>query len=239
MSDTRQMAQTVDSGVSDRDPPSAQGIYEALRRQILDLELVPDTTLSRSALARSFGVSLTPVREALQLLEQDGLVEIVPQSRTSVSRIDRRDILEMHFLRVAAETEVVRRLARMPEASVMAGAVDVLKQQLALVGDTDRMGRFSELDRAFHLTLFQAVGMTRVHALLARKLGSLARCQRLDLPTPGKMQDILDGHTDILERIRAGDPEGAAGAMRAHLSGSIAKVAELRGRHPGFFTTEE
>ncbi|NNE81412.1 MAG: GntR family transcriptional regulator [Silicimonas sp.] len=222
-----------------RDRTVARTVYDTLRRRILDLDLVPDTTLSRTELAKDFQVSLTPLRDALQLLEQDGLVRIFPQSRTLVTRIDRRDLLETHFLRVAAETEVVRRLARRPDMPALKTARACLDKQTVLVARPGRMDRFSDLDRQFHLALFEGVGMGNVHAMLQRKLGSILRCQRLDLPSPGKLQEIVAGHKDILDRIEAADPEGAAGAMRAHLSGSISRVSALRNKFPDYFVAED
>ena len=81
--------------------------------------------------------------------------------------------------------------------------------------------------------------MQGIHAMLMRKLGSLLRCQQLELPMPGKNRAIAQGHSDILGRIRAGDPDGAAAAMWAHLSGSISRIAELRHRHPGYFSIDD
>jgi len=212
-------------------------VYEKLRQEILDLELPPDATLSRAELGERFSVSQTPVREALQALEQDGLVKIFPQSRTIVTRIDEQELFETQFLRVAAETEVVRRLARMPNSQSLERAKKLLNMQVTLVGDLDQMDMFSDLDRAIHRTLFEGVGMGNIHAMLQRRQGALTRCQRLELPMSGKMETIIDFHRSILERIEAQDPDGAASAMRAHLSGSISRVSALRSQFPDFFIT--
>lgn len=213
-------------------------VYQALRREILALDLPPDATLSRAELVERFGVSQTPIREALQLLEQDGLVQIFPQSRTVVTRIDQQLLFETHFLRVSAETEVVRRLARMPGSEAVARAEKLVDMQTTLVGDLGQMEMFNDLDRAFHRTLFEGVGMGRIHEMLERRQGALARCARLELPMKGKMETIIGFHRDILERIRAGDSDGAVAAMRAHLSGSIGRVAALRSEFPDYFAGE-
>lgn len=84
---------------------SASGrIYDDLRQRILSLELPPGTNLLRTELAAKYQVSQTPLRDALQRLEQDGLVQIFPQSRTMVTRIDIPLIHEAYFLRTALET---------------------------------------------------------------------------------------------------------------------------------------
>ena len=215
---------------------ASQRVYDKLRQKILDLDLPPDATLSRAELGERFSVSQTPVREALQALEQDGLVRIYPQSRTVVTRIDEQALFETHFLRVAAETEVVRRLARMPKSDAVARARKILDMQSTLVGDLDQMDMFADLDRTYHRTLFEGVGMGNVHNLLEQRQGALARCQRLELPMEGKMETITDFHRSILDRIEAQDPDGAASAMRAHLSGAIGRVAALRAQFPDYFS---
>lgn len=220
---------------------SAAGtVYDGLRQRIVALEYPPGTSLVRSELAREYGVSLTPLREAMQLLEQDGLVRIVPQSGTLVRPIDVAQLHETQFLRVSVETEVVRVLARDPGAPAAEGplaeAGEIWHRQAALLGDTDQYGLFNQLDRAFHRALFAGVGMAGLHAMLSRRLGHLARCQRLDLPSEGKMQAILDAHRAILDAVLARDAETAAAAMRRHLSGTISRVEHLRALHPAYFS---
>lgn len=228
-------------------------IYADLRERIIGFELPPGATLGRSDLAACYGVSQTPVREALQRLEQDGLVRIFPQSRTQVAPIDVRQLNETQFLRLAVESEVVRRLAVSPERdAVLARAGNILQMQRVLAdagsdaggdtgGDTGGdgggdMGMFSELDRSFHLILFRAVGMAALHSMLVARLGHLYRCQRLELPMEGKMQSIVADHQDILDTLATGRPELAAAAMQRHFSRTINRIGKLRDLHPQYFS---
>lgn len=214
---------------------AAHSVYEALRSEIVALDLPPDTTLSRAALALRFGVSQTPIREAMQQLERDGLVRIHPQSKTVVTRIDVRQLHETHFLRLAVECEIVRRLAEDPRPQTLARARALLAMQAALLGDVAQMDLFIDLDRSFHRTLFEGLGLERIHALVARRQGHLARCQRLELPMEGKMTTIVGHHEAILDALDAADPDAAQAAMRAHLSGTIQRLAVLRDAHPAYF----
>ena len=81
----------------DRRPLASQGIYAALRRRIIDLELKPGALLSRTQLAEEYAVSQTPVRDAFLRLEREKLVEIFPQSRTVVAKIDIAHARETQF----------------------------------------------------------------------------------------------------------------------------------------------
>src|SRR5580765_686443 len=95
----------------DRDRQAAPQVFERLRGMIISLELPPGSPLSRAALAGQFGVSSTPIRDALMRLEEEGLVEVFPQYATVVSRIDIGLAQQAHFLRQSLELEIVKGLA--------------------------------------------------------------------------------------------------------------------------------
>lgn len=214
-------------------------VYQDLRERILNFELPPGTPLSRNEIAANYGVSQAPIREALQTLEADGLVIIVPQSRTTVSPIDVIQLHESQFLRVAVECEVVRRLALGGHQDTIGRAHAILRMQSTLDGELDKIDLFNELDRSFHATLFDGAGMSRINEMVRRKMGHLARCQRLELPVQGKMAAILKQHTKVIEGLEAGDPKRATSAMREHLSGTISRVEKLRKEFPDYFTKDE
>ena len=98
----------------DRDRQAAPQVFERLRGMIISLALPPGSPLSRAELAAQFGVSSTPIRDALMRLEEEGLVDVFPQYATVVSRVDVRLAQQAHFLRQAVELEIVRGLADQP-----------------------------------------------------------------------------------------------------------------------------
>lgn len=214
---------------------TVQRVYESLRKRIITLDLPPDTTLSRADLTEHYGVSQTPIREALQLLKQEGLVHIFPQSRTVVTRIDVPQTFEAHFLRVALETEVCRRLAADRDEETLARARSIIRMQEAIAEDASQIGVFQELDELFHETLFAGLGRTGLHQLVRERSGHLERIRRLHLPEKGKVLNILSGHRAIVEGIASGDPDTAMTAIRAHLSQTVARVETLREEFPQYF----
>lgn len=210
-------------------------VYESLRTRIITLELPPDTVLSRVELAQEYGVSQSPIREAMQRLEQDGLILIYPQSKTVVSRIDIAQLNEAHFLRVAVELEVVRTLALGEDQELLNTLDSLLDMQAALVGNERDYALFQEMDDAFHHTLFAAVGQQSLHDLLRARAGHLARARSLDLPTTGKRRAIMKAHRAIVEAIRQQDPSAAESAMRDHLSGTVQRIDALQAQYPDYF----
>ena len=133
-------------------PKSYAAIYDAIFSRIVQGQYRPIHRIGIATLAQALGVSTTPVREALQRLEEDGLVRIFPQSKTVVARIDEAQLKEVHFLRVAIETEVARRMAEKGDMAALKRARSFVRMQEALQDDPSQMLLFNELDRAFHLT---------------------------------------------------------------------------------------
>lgn len=222
----------------DRTRLAAPQVLERLREAILDLELVPGTVLARQALAEQFGISQTPVREALLRLAEEGLVDVFPQHATLVSRIDLRAARQAHFLRRSIELELVRELAlRRPD-----GLVDALRRQLALqqaLAQAQQYGEFVAADRRFHQLLYEAADMAALVELVARVSGHVDRLRRLHLPTAGKTESILRDHGAIVEAIAIGDAGGAQEALRTHLSGTLSAVEEIRRQYPDYVVAPE
>ncbi|WP_323765764.1 GntR family transcriptional regulator [Marinovum sp.] len=219
-----------------RERLSASGrIYDDLRQRILSLELPPGTNLLRTELAAKYEVSQTPLRDALQRLQQDGLVQIFPQSRTMVTKIDIPLIHEASFLRKALETEVVRHLARDASDEVVAKARSVLEMQEAIAQDPSQLRLFHELDEYFHRVLFEGSGRGNLHRLIRSRSGHLDRVRRLQVHSPAKIRSILEGHVAILAGIEAGEEAAAMAAMRLHLFKRPDWVEEFRVAHAEYF----
>lgn len=212
----------------------SQQIRESLRRRIVSLELVPGAPLSRAEIAAHYGVSQTPVRDAMMKLEEEGLLVVFPQSRTEVSKIDVDAARETQFLRLSIELEVTRRLAEGPNDTLVATATNILAHQRTAQALND-LGRFYQLDRDFHRALYVAAKVGNLWELVAERSGHIDRLRTLNLPDPGKAAQVLQDHENILQAIAAGDTTATDRAVRAHLSGTLATVDHLIHDHPEFF----
>ena len=222
-------------GRLDRDRQAAPQVFERLRGMIISLELPPGSPLSRAALAEQFGVSSTPIRDALMRLEEEGLVDVFPQYATVVSRVDVRLAQQAHFLRQAVELEIVRGLAIGRDAAVAAdlNRTIALQQQFAKAGDFEK---FMTADNEFHAQLYAAADKQDIWALVKSRSGHIDRLRRLHLPSPGKAQDIVRHHKLIAKAIDAGEPEEAQKHLRTHLSGTLSELAQIRARHPEYLS---
>jgi len=217
----------------ERGRQAAPQVFERLREMIISLVLAPGTVLNRVTLQQEFGLSSTPIRDALLRLQDDGLVEIFPQHATVVSPIDLTLAHQAHFLRRSLELEIVRSLALAPDPRLIARLQGFLAQQQALM-DAQDFEAFSAADQAFHQHLYEAAKMHDLWLLVRSRSGHIDRLRRLHLPTPGKAQDIVRHHRLIVQAITDSDPDMAQKHLRDHLSGTLSHVDEIRAKYPGY-----
>jgi len=220
----------------DRTRLAAPQVLEKLRDAILSLELAPGTVLARQELADRFGVSQTPVREALLRLSEEGLVDVFPQHATLVSRIDIAAARQAHFLRRSIELELVHQLALEAPAGLVEQMKARIAQQAALSA-AQRYGEFVGADRAFHHLMYEAAGVPDLWELVGRVSGHVDRLRRLHLPTAGKTEAILRDHRAIVRGIERQDPAAAQAALRKHLSGTLSAVDEICRQYPDYVAT--
>jgi DNA-binding GntR family transcriptional regulator len=217
-----------------RSQQAAAQVHEQLRGMILSLKLAPGTVLSRTDLQRQFGLSSTPVRDALLRLDEAGLVEIFPQSGTIVSLIDVPLARQAQFLRRAIEQEVVRVLAEKPDGALIERLRAVIHEQ-AKLAKAKNLELFNDADLDFHKLMYEAAGVPDLWFLVRNRSGHIDRIRRLHLPIGGKATQIVRDHTAIVDAIAVCKPDLAQEELRGHLARSLAFSKELRARFPGYF----
>ena len=221
----------------DRSRQASPQLYELLRRQIIALDLAPGTVLSRAELAGYYGVSQTPVREALLKLAQEKLVDIYPQALTRVSLIDIASARQAHFLRRAIELELVHELARAPSPILFTTLqANIQQQEAALAAGVP--DAFNDADIAFHRTLYQHAAKETLWHLVHSYSGHLDRLRRLHLPVAGKQAQIIAEHELIVEAIASKNTKLARQHLREHLSGTMAYIRQIQQDHPEWVTMD-
>lgn len=218
----------------DRSRHAAPQVFEQLRARIVSMELAPGTVLVRSELAEAFGVSQTPIRDALIKLGEEGLVQIFAQHATVVSRIDLAAATQAHLLRQSLELEIVERLAcGEADAALEARLTDALARQEATGTLTDAdCVEFIEADQAFHQAMYVALGREALWALVRRQSGHIDRLCRLHLPEAGNIASVLAQHEQIAATIARREPSAARTAVREHLNDLLGRIDEIRRLYP-------
>ena len=218
----------------DRTRQSAPQVFEVLRELIVSVQLEPGTVLQRAELADHFGISQTPIRDALLRLGEEQLVDIFPQHATVVSRIDLSAALQSHFLRRAIELEILTALCELPEAAHSALVLRLnasLAVQEAALKPLD-ISKLALADQAFHHEMYAAASVAPLWTLVRRQSGHVDRLRRLNLPVEGKPQSIVRDHRAVVEAIVCRDAPAAQQALRQHLAGTLAFVDDIKQRFP-------
>jgi DNA-binding GntR family transcriptional regulator len=216
--------------------PAGQQVYATLRSEIVANMLEPGQRLSENELAARFGVSRTPVREALGRLRDDQLVEIVPQLGTFVSLVNRTAVGDAQFVREALECAAIRHSAELASD----GDVRVLREIVRLQELTQvdqNFDRFDSLDDELHRALCELGGHELAWKLSHKAGCHLNRVRRMILPLPTYLADMIDQHVAIVDAIAAHNADGAEAALRDHLRSVIENVAEVERAHPEYFAS--
>jgi len=192
-------------------------VYRTLREAILRCELKPGERLVIDELARRLSVSIIPVREALQLLQAESLVQVVPHVGTSVAPVSRDSIIDVFVvlegLEVAASRLVADR-ARASDLALLAGQVEAMDAALAA---NDRE-EWAALNRRFHLTISELPGLDMVKDITQKVLDRWDRLRRYYFRgvLTHRVEQAQQEHHLILEAMRARDLQQLSNRVREH-----------------------
>lgn len=217
-----------------RTGPARLFVYAAIRDAIVRGELEPGARLSENELAEQFGVSRTPVREAVGRLRDDRLVDVVPQHGTYVSRISTQAVSDAQFIREALECAAVRVAAERATDSDIAALEQILHQQERAAESAD-VDSWYLLDDAYHRALCDMSSHPTVWVVSERAKSHLNRLRRLSLEMPDYMPEMLAEHRAVVGAVARHDVDAAEEALRHHLRMVLREVPQIRAQHPDYF----
>ncbi|MEO8506397.1 MAG: GntR family transcriptional regulator [Betaproteobacteria bacterium] len=208
--------------------------FDWLRHQILSGRMRPGQALSENEIAQRLGVSRTPVREAIIRLESEGLLLVRPQVGTSVAPIDVEAVADVQFLREAIECRTVALAAHRVTPADAKELRANLKAQARIAARGDHAA-FVPLDDRMHQKLVAMAGRPRVWRAVEDAKSQLDRVRFLSLEDPAWLATIHRQHEQIVERVLAGDAEGAQAAMSRHLRAVFASIETIARASPEYF----
>jgi DNA-binding GntR family transcriptional regulator len=190
--------------------------YEQIRRRILDNLWPPGHRALEQEVALALGMSRTPVREALVRLQSEGLVEVVPRHGMRVLPVSPTDMREIYEILTALECMAAELLARRrpsdAELQPLDEATDAMDRALA----QDNLDAWARADEQFHAQLLDLAGNRRLQATVMNHWDRAHRARMFSLRLRPKPVNSTREHRALVERLRAGDAEGAAAVNRAH-----------------------
>ena len=198
-------------------------VYKILRNGIASGDLAPGTRLKEADLVRDLAVSRTPIREALNQLSKEGLIEIIPRRGAFVKQWNKEEALEILLIREALESLA----ARLATERITPEQID----RLAGYMEDYEKGRleYTEADRLFHSDIVQACGMTRLIDMIKNLYDTLRMNKILagSFESQERIRNSMAEHLRIVEAMRAGEGDRVELLMREnfqHTRGFLSKV---------------
>jgi len=196
-------------------------VYRAIPEDVLSARIGRDELLLEQALAERYGVSKTPVREALRLLAHEGLLRVLPRKGYMLRPVGIQDVVEVFELRRILEPALCAEAARRRTTEQLAKMEESVEIERHL-----RDPSLEEIERSLglHLLIAEATGNARATLMVRSLMDDAARMPRpIPVLTTGPNRPGVEEHARIVAAIAAGGSEEASAAMLAHLEATIAR----------------
>jgi len=214
--------------------------YEAIRDAIITLQLKPGQAIMESELAEQFQISRTPIREALQLLIAEQLIQVLPQRTKIISRISETKIKESAFVRLSLEQSAFLLVTKQWNSSTALfkraerELLSVLEQQQEAADDND-VAQFLSLDEQFHRHILQLAGNETLLEVVYHMRGYLNRFRFLAMQDFTSTKQVLSEHHALLQAIQSGDDHKVALLLGQHFGKLDEEITTLRERYEDYF----
>jgi DNA-binding GntR family transcriptional regulator len=206
--------------------PLREQILNILRSAIISGEFKPGQPLVESEIATRLGVSRAPVREALQTLSAEALVDTVPYHGTVVKVLNRRDIVELYSLRAVFEIFAIQRIIELNTLNAIS-TLRVVADDMMTAAQAGDIKLVTEIDRQFHDTLIRLGD----HQLLAMSWNNISMRVRQVMALRNRrfsdLTQIAYNHIAIIDAIDAANEELAIRLIREHIASSGDLLAEM------------
>jgi DNA-binding GntR family transcriptional regulator len=209
------------------DPPSLVALAaDSIRRMILSGRYEPGERLIEERLTEHLGISRPPLREALRLLQNEGLVETRPRYGSTVATLTDQDVFEILTLRSGLERLAVELGVPVREPQRLAACHDALDRMEQNARDADR-GSLVENGYAFHASIVALAGHRRLSDMYRSVQQQLLLCMARNLGTRERYHETLvehvGRHRHLLELVEAGDPQAVLAELAVHGERSFAE----------------
>lgn len=214
----------------DRSLPIPDQVYALLRRTIVTLRLPPGAAIIEKDITRQLGISRTPVRDAVRLLAEEGLVDIKPQSGTFVALINREQLEEGRLIRKALEIEGIRLAVGRMTPAVLDTLHNLIDLQERAYGRGDHIA-FIDLDDRFHRQISEMSGHQRLWKVINSVKAQLDRMRVMSAPMEGQERRVLGQHQAIADALQKRNEERCVRALEHHLDDAYAQLLKVIEQH--------
>jgi DNA-binding GntR family transcriptional regulator len=205
-------------------------VYEQVRASIRHGELLPGQRIDQGMLARRFGTSIVPVREALARLRADGLVRIVPHRGAFVEEMSSDELIDIYGMRELLEEQAARLAAAQLREEALARLEELALQMEAATAQGDYEALF-QLNRLFHFTIYAAAGRRQLLQIIEQLWDQGDRYRRISAALPERAREALAEHRAILEAGRRRDAEALGYTVRHHIHQTTVRLLNQAHTH--------
>lgn len=200
-------------------------VLETLKREILDLELKPGQIISENEICERFGVSRTPVRDALRRLQEQDFVETIPYGGTNVTLLNLNNIKQMIYMRMAVELMVMGDFMEVATPMMMEEIRYMIRKQGALIRESGfEPEQFYRMDAQMHGIWFEATDKMKIWELLQAQQLHYTRFRMLDFVTETDFTRIIKEHNLLFGLLEKKDKAGLEKALKEHLFFSMKRM---------------
>ena len=212
--------------------------YENLKRDIMTLALMPGEPVSAAKIAERYNVSRTPAREALVKLETEALVDIYPQVRSEISKIDEDRARQEWFIRITLELGVVDGFfdrVTDKDISLMRYYNSKMEKVAAKLDNSEKIFEYISCDNEFHSIAYHVSGQELAAEVIANTMTHYNRTRLLiDLQKKNKDR-TLSGHNQLIRCIEKKDKEEYRKVLSMHITNYIKDLEDIRRLRPELF----
>lgn len=209
--------------------------YRILSENIMSLRLVPGMSMSEKEISDILSVSRTPVREAFIRLAQAGLLEILPQRGTYVSKIDTKQIAEFRFLRLTLERAIIELACQHFTTPWSTQLLQCLTDQSTVIHDSNS-DQFFRLDNEMHRIIFSGCAKPHVWQIVQDANMNYIRARVLNVTsTESEMEILYEQHKKIVQAITEHDVQAGVDIITKHVNKVIGDVDLLKKQYPAYF----
>lgn len=221
-------------------PTKNDDVYTALRYAIVNLYLAPGLIFSIQDLCEKLKMGRSPVRDALLRLEQDGLVEMLPQRGVRIALIDSSRVLQERFLRYAVEKDIMARFMEEHTGKDILCLQELINKQKEMM-DSEKIDprQFLNFDDEFHQFFYQAIHMDFCLKVVYSSTGDYRRVRLLNIITGEEDKNIIRQHEDILASILRKDMPKMEELFFAHISRVELDLDLLKERYGDLFVKNQ
>ncbi|MCM3716299.1 GntR family transcriptional regulator [Alkalihalobacillus oceani] len=205
---------------------SMQTLYTIIKQDIIDQDLKPGQRLPERELAERYNVSRTPIRQVLQQLSMEGLVEFIPYKGAFIKDLTIEDFKDITQLRAVLEKLAVEICCESTDKTVGEQLEHIISNQQKAIDEKD-VKEYTHLDQEFHHAIVKASTNKELEKFieLLNQKSYLSRVRTLTLP--GQMERSIEEHRDILKYILLKDKESAGKKAAAHVEDALQRYIEI------------